>query len=1002
MAPRSRPFPIVLALFFLSGFAGLLYEVAWTRQLGLVFGTAELAVATVLAAYLGGLGIGAAVAGPRVRQVRRPLLAYGLLEMGVGLSALLVPLALRSARALLVLTFGGQETLPDAGGWGTAAFDLATSFAILVVPTALMGATLPLLARYGVRRDDEVGSRIGALYAANTAGAVAGSVAAGFLLLPALGLTRTVLVAVAANGLVFLGVLALARAGSPDVPAAATAPAEASETPSWVLPALALSGMASLTYEVFWTRLLTHLQGGGTEAFATMLASFLSGIALGSAVAAPLARTARGSRLGFAGAQMGIALLSLVSYVVLNALPDLGPLAQRRIWVGPAMAALALLPGAVFMGATFPFAVRLLARDASEAGPASARAYAWNTLGAIAGSTGAAFLLLPRFGFEGTLAWAVGLNLLLAIAASILGRPRETVPAVAALVALALLILIPPATPWRILEATPLRPTLPGRVVFHAVGRNATVLVAESDGEWSVRTNGLPEETIQPPGLPPSRHMTTRWLGALPALVRPKARTLLVVGLGGGVAVESVPPTFRSVDVVEIEPEVVSANRAVAGQRAKDPLSDPRVRVRIGDARTALLLSRARFEAIVSQPSHPWTAASSLYTREFFGLCRDHLTPDGVFVQWIGLPFLDETLFRSLVATLGAVFPHVNAYRPPTSAEVLFVASEAPLGLPSAEDILAAGPDLPAIGIATPEDLAAALILDSEGARKLAAGAPLNTDGHNRLEAGSYRALRRGLEHTRFEVVLAPFDPQTRIGGVDRLRLVRRLTEMGLLVRAQRLVASLSDPAERAAGQGLVAMATGDVALAQALLDDAMASAPSLAEARGARLLLARAAVGRGEPPPSRLRPPTDPEDAVAEGWRASDRDDADGVSALEGRLARLEPAHPLFAEASRLRALWRVATREPARAKEANSILDVVLSREPLLDDVLLRASSSLILGDSRAALACLSDVSWRVAAHPQHEKLSARVLQLLDRIPASEDLDTWKEDVRRRFGGS
>lgn len=1000
MLRQSLRFWLVLALFGLSGFAGLLYEVAWTRELGLVFGTAELAVATVLAAYLGGLGLGAAVAGPRVARVRRPLLAYGLLELGVALSALLVPWGLRAARGLLVLAFGSQPTLPDSGGWATALFELCTSFAILVVPTAFMGATLPLLARYGVHSDDEIGSRVGALYAANTAGAVAGAVTAGFLLLPALGLTRTVWVAVAANVLVLLGVLALGRSGGPD--AAAAEPPERDATVSWILPALALSGAVSLTYEVFWTRLLAHLLGGGTEAFATMLAAFLGGIALGAAVAAPLASTPQRGRTGFALAQLGVALLSLVSYVVLNGLPELAPLAERRPWVAPALAALALLPGAACIGATFPFAVRVLARNAAGAGPASARAYAWNTVGAIVGATAAAFVLLPRLGFEGTLAAAICLNLLLAAAPSLLLVPRAVLPAGVALAALGLVALMPPAPPWRILEATPLRAMLTGDVVFQAVGRNASVLVVESDGEWSLRSNGLPEESIQPPGLPPARHMTTRWLGALPALVRPGARSMLVVGLGGGVSLESVPPTIDRLDVVEIEPEIVAANRALASRRWRDPLADPRLRLHVGDGRTALALTTARFDAIVSQPSHPWTASASLYTREFFRLCRDHLTPDGVFVQWIGMPFLDEALLRSLVATLRDVFPEIAAYRPPGSAELLFVASAAPLGLPSAEQIGLAGPDLGAIGIAVPEDLAAALVLDPAGARELAAGAPLNTDGHNRLEAGCYRALRRGLEHGRFEALVMPFNPQVRTPGLDRLRLVRRLAEMGLNVRARSLVDSFSDPIQRAAGQALLALNSGEAALARGLLDQALTALPSLAEARAARLRLYRADLPRGASPPESLRSLTAPELAVIAGWRASDRGDAEGLQRLEAALAGLEPAHPLFVEASRQRVLWRLASGDAGHTREALALLDVVLAREPLLDDVLLRATASLNLGDSRGALAALSDVSWRVAAHPQKAQLSPRVLELLDRIPARDDLEPWRRAVRGRFGRS
>jgi spermidine synthase len=1002
-------FTALLALFFISGFAGLLYEVAWTRQLGLVFGTEALAVATVLAAYLGGLGLGAALAGPRVARIRRPLLAYAFLEAGVAVAALAVPMALHLARALLVGVLGGRPGLADAAGWGTVGFDLVTSFAILAVPTGLMGATLPLLARATVGRDAEIGARVGALYAVNTLGAVGGAAAAGFLLLPRLGLDRTVLVAVAINALVVLGALLAARSWPGDPQRARDDRSPALEDrveaplrpPAWILPALAVSGLTSLTYEVFWTRLLTHLLGGGVEAFSTMLASFLAGIALGAAVAAPFARDAHASRLGFAVTQIGIALFSLLSFVALNALPELTPLAQRGPWVAPGLGALALLPGAACIGATFPFAVRLLARDAAEAGPASALAYAWNTAGAILGSVGAAFVLLPRLGFEGTLTLAIGLNLLLAVVASLFERPRAMAPALVALAALALLGIAPPAPPWHLLETTPLRPSLRGPVVFTAVGQSATVLVAENEGEWSVRTNGLPEESVQPPGLPPSRHMTTRWLGVLPALLRPAGGALLMVGLGGGVAIEGVPAAIRSIDVVEIEPEVIAANRVLSERRARDPLADARVHLHVGDARAALSLTRARFDAIVSQPSHPWTASSSLYTREFFSLCREHLSEDGVFVQWIGLPFLDEELLRSLVASLGDVFPNVIAFRPPASAELLFAASERPLTLPSEAMLRSLGPELLPIGIATPEDLFAALVLDAQGSRRLADGAPLNTDARNRLETGCYRALRRGLAHAPLEGLLQQFAPLPA-ASLDRLRVARRLIEMGYLPRAEALGAALSGGPEQSTVQALIAVARGKSELAEALLDDALSAVPGLPEARGARLRLARVALGRGGPPPRSVVPLDAVEDAVVQGWHASDRDDVPAIAALEQRLAAADPTHPLFTEASRLRALWRIAAQDPVRAAQASDILDIVLAREPLLDDVLLRVSSSLVAGDPRAALVCLSDLSWRVLAHPQRSQLAPRVLQLLDRVPDRQDLLEWKEDVRRRLAGA
>jgi len=325
------------------------------------------------------------------------------------------------------------------------------------------------------------------------------------------------------------------------------------------------------------------------------------------------------------------------------------------------------------------------------------------------------------------------------------------------------------------------------------------------------------------------------------------------------------------------------------------------------------------------------------------------------------------------------------------------VASAAPLGLPTADAIRAAGPDLPAIGIALPEDLAAALVLDERRAEALAAGAPLNTDGHNRLEGGSLRALRRGQERGGIEALLADLAPEGP--GIDRLRLLRRLTESGLAARARALSESFADPAERAAAQALVVVGGGDVTLAERLLDQALAAVPSLGEARGMRLRLARAELGRGGATPRSLGTLTAEEQAVVAGWRASDGNDDAGLRRLDDGLAGLDATHPLFTEAARLRAVWRLAGGEPDHVREARSMLDVVMVREGLLNDALMRAAASLQLGDAAAALAVLSDVSWRVSADVRRDELAPPILRLLDAFPPDDDLEPWKRAVRSRL---
>jgi spermidine synthase len=212
---RGDPrFALLLVCFFLSGLAGLIYQTAWTRQLAFVFGTSELAVVTVLAAYMGGLAAGAAAAARFVARIRRPVLVYGLLELGIAAAALGVPAAIAAATALQVAVFGGRADTAETPGLAPAVFTFVCSATILLVPTGLMGATLPLLARHAVRREGEIGPRVGLLYATNTAGAVAGALASGFVLLPLLGLRQTLLAAATANAMVFVAALLMAR-GAP-------------------------------------------------------------------------------------------------------------------------------------------------------------------------------------------------------------------------------------------------------------------------------------------------------------------------------------------------------------------------------------------------------------------------------------------------------------------------------------------------------------------------------------------------------------------------------------------------------------------------------------------------------------------------------------------------------------------------------------------------------------------------------------------------------------------
>ena len=1026
----------VIACFFLSGFAALLYQTAWLRQFSLVFGTSELAVATVLAAYMGGLAMGSAVAGRYAGRVTRPVLVYGLLEAGIALSALAVPLLLLAARALYAAMLGGQPAPPDAAAIGQPVFYLLVAFVVLAIPTGFMGATLPLLIRYAVRTDAEVGPRVALLYAINTAGAVFGTVAAAFALLPALGLNRTVWVGVAVNALVFVIAAALARGRRDSVAAEAEGAGRARgggstvrgtasgegvgeeasagrargahgppgfveacirplfvralpgrerlaavfrAQPAWMLPLMLVSGANAFLYEVLWTRMLAHVIGGSIYAFATMLAAFLTGIALGGGLAGKVAERRERAAVAFAFTQAAIGLLSVGVYAWIGLLiPDV-----RTTWTLALFAVAVMLPATVFIGATLPLSVRVLARDESEATAGTARIYAWNTVGAIIGAVLAGFVLIPGLGFEGSIRVAVGVNFCLALwAAACVARPRPVPVGVAAAGLAAVAALYSPARPQAVVTSSEfdIDYAAPPRELYYAVGRSSTVMQLASGTYYYLRTNGLPEASVAVRGMPPTID-TQKWLTVLPVAARPDTRDMLVVGFGGGVALEGVPASVASVDVIELEPEVIEANRRLSGMRAVDPLADPRFHIAINDARNALKLTRKSYDAIVSQPSHPWTAgASHLFTREFAADIKRHLNDGGVFLQWMNSEFVDEALLRTLAATLMAEFEYVRLYHPWTQV-LMFLASDAPLdvehglartGRPLVDEIM----HFNRLGLYGVEDLVAALAIDEQGMLSFARRAGISTDDNN-LMATRSRARGDGLNLDALLELFEPYDPlvtagswvHTELGGLDYGYLARRLVLMGQTSRGTAMAAAIPDFSRQFEVYGLLFRATGQAEQAPESFLNALHANPLNMQARYAAVRDNIVALSQGEAEEDIAEIAAALEGApaaVVEGLAHEAAEDWGALAELDGVLAGSIPTDVWFPEVARLRAGWRVnvaeelerlaaadaeglATEDAAGlAAEAMALIEQVLilsADEYVLN---LRATSARMLGDA------------------------------------------------------
>lgn len=997
--PSWLVFAGVVACFFLSGLAALLYQTAWLRQFSLVFGTSELAVATVLAAYMGGLALGSAVAGRYAGRVTRPVLVYGILEAGIALSALAVPLLLLAARGLYAAMLGDQPAPPDASAIGQPVFYLLVAFLVLAIPTGFMGATLPLLIRYAVRTDAEVGPKVALLYAINTAGAVFGTVIAAFLLLPALGLNRTVWAGVAVNALVFVIAAALARNRRDSAPAgetiAAAAPPDFATAcirplfagsgsaasrltavfrtqPAWMLPLMLASGANAFLYEVLWTRMLAHVMGGSIYAFATMLAAFLTGIALGGGLAGKAAANRERAAVAFAFTQVAIGVLSIGVYAWMGPLiPDVRTTGSLALF-----AAAVMLPATIFIGATLPLSVRVLARDETEATAATARIYAWNTVGAIIGAILAGFVLIPGLGFEGSIRVAVGVNFFLALwAAAFVARPGPIPVGVACAGIAAALTIYSPSRPQAVVASTGFDLTYasPPRELHYAVGRSSTVMLMASGTYYYLRTNGLPEASVAMRGRPPSID-TQKWLTALAVAARPDTRDMLVVGFGGGVALEGVASTVERIDVVELEPEVIAANRRLSGMRDNDPLADPRFNIVINDARNALRLTGKTYDAIVSQPSHPWTAgASHLFTREFVADVRRHLRDGGVFLQWMNSDFIDEGLLRTLAATLTTEFEYVRLYHP-TARVLMFLASNAPLdveleaartGRPFIDDPL----HYSQFGMSTAEDLLAALALDEQGILSFARRAEISTDDNN-LMATRSRVRADGLNGEDLLRLFESHDPLARegswvharlAGSIDYGYLSRRLLGASQPARVTRLAAAIPDFSRQFEVYARLFRATGQAGQAPEALLNALRANPLNMQARYTIARDQLDALNRGEASEEIQAIAAElagPAAAAIEGLRHEAADDWAALAALDGALAESRRTDIWYGDVARLRAAWRVNLAEALVADrerlalEALRLVEQVLVMAPSETLHLLRAMSSRMLGDDHRVL--------------------------------------------------
>lgn len=822
----SRHLLSLHAALVLSGAAGLIYQSSWTRLLQRIFGVGDLAVATVLATYFLGMGIGNALAARYVSRVERPGRVYALLEVGVGLYALL-SLVIVPGIGVAYGMFG------EGASFGTLTLVrfLLASLALLP-PTILMGATLPVVAEAS---DDPAWSRsVTGFYTSNTLGAVLGAGLAGFVLVPQLGTRMTVIAGALGSFLAAALVFALlrdARKARPSTVAsiegdASAAPSDdgtAGTSPVALAAMLAfLAGLAALGSEVAWTRVLRIIVQGTTPAFGAMLVNYLLGIAAGAILARRL--TKRFHPAFVLGASQTLLVvftalaMALVPFMprVIPILAGVADTVPHETWIIGVVSFALLFPLALALGTGLPSTWAMIDR-ASDAGRGSAILLAVNTLGGLVGSLLTGFVLIPELGTEASLLMLVVVNVAVAAIAFRHAAPsgegvRPMLTRVGAfvgpIVVFTLVLVVRPSLDLRFLLATttnPVEAMIQGpneswsqRTVFLREGRNTTVTVLRNRTSLSLYNDGRPESGFSPgrPGFGPE--LVT--LGGLPGVLAGQRDEALIIGLGAGhTAAVALATGFGHVRVIELEDAVVEASRLLYEARERPfPLDDPRAELIVDDARNQLaLMAPGSLDAVISQPSHPWLAGSSaLYTREFFLEVHRALREDGVFGLWVNLFRMDVPHLRAVVRTLVDVFPHVRGFVVESSSLVLMASqTPRPLGVEQSERLRAAdeaGPFFLPYGLTSARDLLARQEFDEAAIRSFAEGGETIVDDRPLLE---------------FE--LATLADGTGVGVRDFDRVLREVPWQSSAVSEEVLLARVELAATRLAALDRVGLSEG-------------------------------------------------------------------------------------------------------------------------------------------------------------------------------------------------
>ncbi len=769
---------LILLFFFLTGLTGLVYELVWIRLLILAFGSTQFAITTVLVTFMAGLALGSLIFGRIVDKMAVPLIIYALIEITLGLYCIISPQIFIFVRDLYIhflSSSSGSVTAVHYAGFQWTQFLL--SFFALIIPTTLLGGTLPALVKYLTSSSGRVGFNTALPYAVNTIGAVAGCLATGFFLLYFLGLRSTLYSAGVLDLIVGISIYLLyCREGSVlsensrqrtlQITELENRSKSPSRTDSIIIAAFIISGFCSLSYEVLWTRVFSLVIGSSVYAFTIMLATFLAGIGAGSILFAPYVDRLKRPLIWFGALEAVIGFTGLFSIFIYKKLPFIfyslkGAFAEQFLLfqiIQFGLCATIIIIPTLCMGAIFPLVGRIYTRGVKTVGKNIGDLYFSNTAGSIFGSFVAGFILIPFLGVQRGVEITTALNIIIALLIlnlAALGRRARwplTVLFITAFFAGAFSL-----PHWEKMVMTtglyvnPIdkkevaameQGNIKDRLLYYKEGINAVITVRERrEKNKTIRTyqaNGK-QEAISING-----RASGAWaaLGHVPMLLHSgPVDNALLVGLGAGItlgAMEYYP--MQSVDVVEIERAVVEAARFFKSSN-NNALDDPRVRLHISDGRNFLFSTKTKYDVIVSAVSDPWiTGVANLFTYEYFTALRDKLNEGGTATLWFQNYRATPEEVRIGLNTFASVFPNISIWFHYTDALDLIVTGSVepqPLDLKKLKIMLADSgiqKGLSDIGVAEPVDFLDLFLIGNKDLRDYIGETALNTDERPLIE----------------------------------------------------------------------------------------------------------------------------------------------------------------------------------------------------------------------------------------------------------------------------